>query len=117
MSKATSNGEQNTSVTKHDKSLITNVDSKIWEGINLMQQVAAQQELIAMLKSELKVAISPSAKLEGDDEQSHFYTALPSYVVFTSLLGLFLSVISKRRSHGLSPKDQFLLVLIKLRLS
>ena len=82
-----------------------------------MQQMSAQQELIGMLKSELKVVVSPAAKMEGDDEQTHFYTGLPSYAVFSSLLDLLLSVMSKRTSHGLSPQDQFLLVLMKLRLA
>ena len=90
-------------------------DSNAWE--SLMQQMSAQQELIGMLKSELKVVISPAAKMEGDDEQTHFYTGLPSYAVFSSLLDLLLSVMSKRTSHGLSPQDQFLLVLMKLRLA
>lgn len=47
-----------------------------------MQQISASLELVEMLKSELKV------KLEGDDEQTHFYTGLPSYAVFRSLLDL-----------------------------
>ena len=70
-----------------------------------------------MLKSELNVVISPAAKMQGDDEQTHFYTGLPSYAVFSSSLDLFLSVMSKRTSHRLSPQDQFLLVLMKLRLA
>ena len=79
--------------------------------------MSAQQELIGMLKSKLKVVINPATKMEGDDEQTHFYTGLPSYATFSSLLDLFLSVMSKRTSHGLSPQDQFLLVLMKLRLA
>ena len=82
-----------------------------------MQQMSAQQELIGMLKSKLKVVMSQAAKMEGDDEQTHFYTGLPSYAVFSSLLDLLLSVMSKRITHGLSPQDQFLLVLMKLRLT
>ena len=107
--------EQDIPISKQDKSLITDVDWNAWE--SLMQQMSVQQELIGMLKSELKVVISPTAKMEGDDEQTHFYTELPSYAVFSSLLDLLLSVMSKRTSHGLSPQDQFLLVLMKLRLA
>ena len=54
--------------------------------------------------------------MEGDDQQTQFYTGLPSYAVFTSLLNLLCSVMSKDANHGLHPRDQFLLVLMKLRL-
>ena len=37
-----------------------------------MQQMSAQQELIGMLKSGLKVVISQAAKTEDDNEQTHF---------------------------------------------
>ena len=110
-----SDSEQDIPVANQDKGLITDVDSIAWE--SLMQQMSAQQELIGMLKSELKVVISPAAKMEGDDDQTHFYTGLPSYAVFSSLLDLLLSVMSKRTSHRLSPQDQFLLVLMKLKLA
>ena len=45
--------------------------------------------------------------MEGDDKQTQFYTGLPNHAVFTSLLNLLLSVMSKDASHGLHPKDQF----------
>ena len=61
--------------------------------------------------------MSQAAKMEGDDEQTHFYTGLSSYAVFLSLLDLLLSVMLKRITHELSPQDQFLLVLMKLRLA
>jgi len=55
--------------------------------------------------------------MEGDDKQTHFYTGFPSYTLFINLLNLLLSVMSKDLSHGLHLKDQFLLVLLKLRLA
>ena len=55
-----SDNEQDIPISKQDKSLITDVDSNAWE--SLMQQMSAQQELIGMLKSELKVVVSPAAK-------------------------------------------------------
>ena len=55
--------------------------------------------------------------MEGDDKQTNFYTGLPSYALFITLPSLLLSVMSKDSSHGLHPKDQFLLVLMKLRLA
>ena len=69
-----------------------------------------------MLQNELR-ATRPSTKLQGDDKQVHFYTGLPSYSVFVSLLNLLVGVMSKHLSHGLSISDQFLLVLMKLRLA
>jgi len=62
--------EDNVPVTKQDTSVITDIDSKAWE--SLTQHISAQQELIETLKSELKVVITPAAKMEGDDEQTHF---------------------------------------------
>ena len=52
-----SGNEQDIPISKQYKSLITDVDSNAWE--SLMQQMSAQQELIGMLKTELKVVISP----------------------------------------------------------
>ena len=68
-----SDNEQDIPISKQDKSLITDVDSNAWE--SLMQQMSAQQELIGMLKSELKVVISAAAKMEGDDEQTFLHRA------------------------------------------
>ena len=55
--------------------------------------------------------------MEGDDKQTQFYTGLPSYAMFISLLNLLVSVMSKFANHGLHSRDQFLLVLMKLRLA
>lgn len=70
-----------------------------------------------MLQSEINSCKSPSARMEGDDQQTQFYTGLPSYAVFTSLLNLLCSVMSKDGNHGLHLRDQFLLVLMKLKLA
>ena len=99
----------------HDKSVSTDIDSKSWQSFT--QSLSAQQQIITMLRSELNSCKSPSARMEGDDKQTQFYTGLPSYAVFTSLLNLLLSVMSKDANHGLHPRDQFLLVLMKLRLA
>ena len=78
--------------------------------------MAEQQNLIEMLRFELR-ATRPSERLQNDDHQVHFYTGLPSYSVFIALLNLLVGVMSKHLSHGLSVGDQFLLVLMKLRLA
>ena len=104
-----------TSTAGHDKSVSTDIDSKSWQSFT--QSLSAQQQIITMLRSELNSCKSPSARMEGDDKQTQFYTRLPSYAVFTSLLNLLLSVMSKDANHGLHPRDQFLLVLMKLRLA
>ena len=51
-----------------------------------------------------------------DDEQIHFYTGLPSYLVFEALLTQLSSLVSKMSSvgAGLSLSDELLLVLMKL---
>ena len=99
---------------KVDKNFSTDIDADDWYAIE--KKIAEQQELIEMLQNELR-ATRPSTKLQGDDKQVHFYTGLPSYSVFVSLLNLLVGVMSKHLSHGLSISDQFLLVLMKLRLA
>lgn len=50
-----------------------------------------------------------------DDKHVHFYTGLPSASVFFSLLA-YISSVWSAMSSALSPPDQFLMVLMKLRL-
>ena len=95
----------------HDKSVSTDIDSKSWQSFT--QSLSAQQQIITMLRSELNSCNIPSARMEGDDKQTQFYTGLPSHAVFISLLNLLISVMSKDANHGLHPRDQFLLVLKK----
>ena len=97
---------------KVGKNFSTDIDADDWYAIE--KKIAEQQELIEMLQNELR-ATHPSTKLQGDDKQVYFYTGLPSYSVFVSLLNLLVGVMSKHLSHGLSISDQFLLVLMKLR--
>ena len=56
-----------------------------------------------MLQSEINSCNSPSARMEGDDKQTQFYTGLPNYAVLTLLLCLLLCVMPKDVSHGLHP--------------
>jgi len=53
--------------------------------------------------------------LEDDDKRTHYFTGLISYSVFATLLEL-LSKSTKPYLHfGLSPGDQLLMALTKLR--
>ena len=106
-------GENKSIPGSADKSLSTDIDSTHWYTIE--KKLADQQKLIEMLQFELR-ATRPAEKLQNDDKQVHFYTGLPSYAVFSALLDLLVGVMSKHLSHGLSVSDQFLLVLMKLRL-
>ena len=52
-----------------------------------------QKELTEMVKEELRIAsvsLSPSLRMKDDDEQTHYYTGLPTYAAFTTLLTFFL---------------------------
>ena len=61
---------------------------------------------------------SPVARMKGDDDQTHFYTGLPSYADFNSLLSLLSQMISAQFTGCcLSAGDQLLVLLIKLRLA
>ena len=102
------------SVTTADKNLSTDIDANDWYAIE--KRITEQQELIEMLQSELR-GTRPSIKLQNDDNQICIYTGLPSYSVFIGLLNLLVGVMSKHLSHGLSVSDQFLMVLMKLRLA
>ena len=90
------------------------------ESLQAMKQtISSQEQLISILKSSLKEAnISPAGKLKNDDEQTQFYTGLNSYALFDSLSDLLGSVFKNPNiNHGiLTIKDQFLLVLMKLRM-
>ena len=57
--------------------------------------------------------------MHGDDEQTRFYTGLPSFAVFQTLLHLISPVVSATASSigsSLSLGDQLLFVLMKFRL-
>ena len=85
---------------------------------DLRQTYETLEEQTVALKKELLMATSPSAKLKGDDKQTHFYTGLPSYAVFSSLLSLLSTVVSTQcTASSLSLSEQFLLFLMKLRLA
>ena len=78
----------------------------------LRQTCEALEEQTVALKKELLMATSPSAKLKGDDKQTHFYTGLPSYAVFSSLLSLLSTVVSTQcTTSSLSLSEQFLLFM------
>ena len=53
--------------------------------------------------------------MNNDDDQTRFYTGLPSYVGFTALLDLLSTVTQPYEHYGLSQSDQFLMVLMKLK--
>ena len=86
----------------------------------LEEMTSKQSSLITILKSEYQKAISncsPFKRLEGDDEQTRFYTGLPSYKIFNFLLDKLQSISPTYNRYGLSAGDQLLLVMIKLRLA
>ena len=75
-----------------------------------------QQNL--QLKEKLLKVTSSVRRMEDDDHQTHFYTGLPSYAVFMSLLTSLAAVIPTGSSGcELQAGDQLLLVLMKLKLA
>ena len=55
--------------------------------------------------------------MQSDNDQTRFYTGLPSFAVFASLSNLFSGLISPGLTGcGLSHSDHLLLILTKMRL-
>ena len=77
-------------------------------------------ELISLLKHEVglkTVMSSPALQMADDDMQTKFSTGLPSYKIFALLLSKLKTVIPLYSHLGLEANDQFLMVLMKLRLA
>lgn len=55
------------------------------------KEVACLKQENALLKEKLLKVTSLVARMEGDDDQIRFFTGLPSYAVFVSLLNFFVS--------------------------
>ena len=69
------------------------------------------------MQANLRQSLSPAAKLKDDNEQTRFYTGLSSYALLKSLSNLLASVCKKQNTNqGITVDDQFLLVLMKLRI-
>ena len=64
--------------------------------VKLEETINEQSSLITVLKSEYQTAISncsPFKRLEDDDEQTRFYTGLPSYKIFDGKVKIYFSHI------------------------
>ena len=96
---------------RSEQELISALDEANNEVLNLKQQNLE-------LKDKLSKVISPAARMSTDNDQTHFYTGLPSYAVFISLLSLLSTLVpTKSIGCGLEASEQFLLVLMKLKLA
>ena len=60
------------------------------------KDVACLKQENALLKEKLLKVTSPVARMESDDDQTRFFTGLPSYAVFVSLLNFFVSAGTNR---------------------
>ena len=75
---------------KQNASTNTDIDSDSWH--TMQRTLAYQHKLITLLNAEKKkLQLSPADKLNGDNEQTHFYTGLASYAFFDSLYLLLSS--------------------------
>ncbi len=88
------------------------------ENTRLKEKTEQEIDCLWKQNTQLVQAKSPVARMKGDDDQTHFYTGLPSYTVFTSLLSLLSKLISAQSTGCcLSTGDQLLLFFMKLRLA
>ena len=86
----------------------------------LQKCIEEKEELISLLKHEVglkTVTSSPALRMADDDVQTKFYTGLPSYKIFALLLEKLKTVVPLYSRLGLEAHDQFLMVLMKLRLA
>jgi len=112
----TTSTEQTFVVKKKDEGINTDFNCESWH--TMEETIKFQQEIIASLSADLREALSHAKRLENDDEQTNYYTGLTSYALFDKLLDLLSTVSSKNPNSSkgkLCIKDQFLLVLMKLR--
>lgn len=92
-----------------------NTDDSYESRQSLLSTVAEQKEKISSLNDSLLLSSSPAAVMRNDNEQTLFLTGIPSYDVFEALLNILLPAVKPK--FALCAADQFLLVMMKLRLA
>ena len=92
-----------------------NTDDSYESRQTLLATIAEQKEKISSLNDSLLLSSSPAAAMRNDNEQTLFLTAIPSYDMFEALLNILSPVVKPK--FALSAADQFLLVMMKLRLA
>ena len=103
------------SVQYEDKAVITDPQSEVLTLTDALEEALQRKDCLVKENCKLR---SPAAMMEGDDDQTRFYTGLPSYETFALLSKLFSTVVSTGSTGcGLTCSDQLLLVLMKLRLA
>jgi len=71
---------------------------------SLEENLDQQKELTDMVKEELKTAsksLSPFLRMQNDDEQTNFYSGLPTYSAFMTLLALLSTVLPPYEHKGM----------------
>ena len=92
-----------------------NTDDSYESRQSLLTTIAEQKEKISSLNDSLLISSSPAAAMRNDNEQTLFLTGIPSYDMFEALLNILLPVVKPK--FALCAADQFLLVMMKLRLA
>jgi len=99
---------------KAAEELLRKAEAKFEEVANKLHK---SEEEKTLLMRQLHQASSIASKIKNDDNQTHFYTGLPSYNVFTLILTHLSPLVSIEKStgSGLTLADELLLVcLIKI---
>ena len=92
-----------------------NTDDSYESRQSLLATIAEQKEKISSLNDSFFLSNSPAAAVRNDNEQTLFFTGIPSYDTFEALLNILLPIVKPK--FALSAADQFLLVMMKLRLA
>ena len=105
-------GEQEEEEEATDEQQQVEVDE---EKRDLREQVKRLIEENKLLKQQVKLASFGIQTIEANDKLTKFYTGLPTWPVFLHLF-LFLNVSTTSPLSRLSPENELLLVLVRLRL-
>lgn len=83
----------------------------------LSEEYQKCQDDKALLKSQCDRVAMTKEHLRDDDKKVKFYTGLPSYTVLLAVFNLIAPRITDHQRHTITKFQQFMMVLVKLRLN
>ena len=103
--------------SENDGGASTETDMKMADIEGLCRDNCALREEVSVLKDKLNHVSLDEDSLKDDDERVLFYTGLPNWQILSSILCLIFGSLSQSATCVLSPFQQLLLTLMKLRIN